>query len=159
MMSVILNLHRQLQRSVVISLRLIGVTLWPSKQRELQESCFKSFMNWILSFVLIKDEDILRKKGLDAIQYLVFQRYIIYLLSGISVICLVIILPIHLTGERLKKRDDDDKHYQKTTILNIENNSRIAWIHVLMAIIIVIMVHSLLISLLHLISGLILFEL
>lgn len=47
---------------------------------------------------MIKDADIQRVKGIDAVQYLMFQRYILFFLTVLSCVCLLIILPINLQG-------------------------------------------------------------
>ena len=48
---------------------------------------------------MIKDADIQRVKGIDAVQYLMFQRYILFFLLVLTTVCLLIILPINLQGE------------------------------------------------------------
>ena len=52
----------------------------------------------LLDVITIKDEDILKQRGIDAVQYLSFQRYIIYFLVFLTVVCLLIILPINTQG-------------------------------------------------------------
>lgn len=52
--------------------------------------------------ITIKDADIQRAKGIDAVQYLMFQRYILIFLTVLSAICMVIILPINLQGDLRK---------------------------------------------------------
>lgn len=56
----------------------------------------------LLDVIAIRDDDIRRVKGVDAVQYLIFQRYIMYFLAILTVICLVIILPINLQGTMRK---------------------------------------------------------
>ncbi|RWS28244.1 Transmembrane protein 63C-like protein, partial [Leptotrombidium deliense] len=46
----------------------------------------------------ISDRDISKKRGRDAVEYLTFQRYIIFFLVVLTLICLLIILPINLQG-------------------------------------------------------------
>jgi hypothetical protein len=58
----------------------------------------------LIDSVTIRDADIQKAKGIDAVQYLMFQRYILFFLTVLSVICLVIILPINLQGD-LRKSD------------------------------------------------------
>ena len=52
----------------------------------------------LLDVITIKDEDILKHRGIDAVKYLSFQRYIIYFLVFLTVVCLLIILPINTQG-------------------------------------------------------------
>lgn len=52
----------------------------------------------LLDVLSITDNDIQKQKGIDAVQYLTFQRYIIYFLLLLTAICLIIILPINLQG-------------------------------------------------------------
>ena len=56
----------------------------------------------LLDVIAIKDEDILRHRGVDALQYLSFQRYIIYFLILLSAMCLLVILPLNLLGDMSK---------------------------------------------------------
>ena len=42
--------------------------------------------HWLLDYTFIKDEDILKHRGKDASNYLLFQRYIIYILTFLSII-------------------------------------------------------------------------
>ncbi|RWS28245.1 CSC1-like protein 2 isoform X5 [Leptotrombidium deliense] len=70
-----------------------------SKPTEIQtEEIRKSTGNWLLDMFLIRDKDILRKRGKDAVDYLTFQRYIIIFLMVLTGICLCIILPVNLQG-------------------------------------------------------------
>lgn len=52
----------------------------------------------LLDVLSITENDIQKQKGIDAVQYLTFQRYIIYFLLLLTAICLIIILPINLQG-------------------------------------------------------------
>ena len=52
----------------------------------------------LLDALSISDKEIQRQKGIDAVQYLIFQRYLIYFLILLSVVCIVIVLPINLQG-------------------------------------------------------------
>lgn len=52
----------------------------------------------LLDVLSITENEIQKQKGIDAVQYLTFQRYIIYFLLLLTAICLIIILPINLQG-------------------------------------------------------------
>jgi hypothetical protein len=83
----------------------------------------------LFDLLLIKDEDILAKKGPDAVHYLIFQRYIIYFLLILTVICTIVILPINLMGKV------DDRPFAQTTIANISSESKMLWVHVICSVI------------------------
>lgn len=73
---------------------------------------------------MIKDSDILKKRGPDAVHYLIFQKYIIRFLAILTFICVFVILPINITGEvKLKS-------FAQTTISNLPPNSNKLWVHV-----------------------------
>ena len=53
---------------------------------------------WIISIFTLSDEKYLRKCGVDAVQYLKFQRHLIFFMAIITVACVAIILPINFQG-------------------------------------------------------------
>lgn len=57
---------------------------------------------WLLDYLLIKDKDIYDHRGLDAFQYLLFQRYIIYFLTALTAVCMIILMPINIFGKTSK---------------------------------------------------------
>ena len=54
---------------------------------------------WIRSIFTLSDEQYLRKCGADAVQYLKFQRHLIFFVAIISIACICIILPINFQGK------------------------------------------------------------
>lgn len=96
---------------------------------------------WLWDYLLISDQDIFEHRGNDAFQYLLFQRYIIYLLFAMFLLCIGIILPINIYG-----KVDDYSYFDSTTINNIDEGSNIFWVHTIIAIIIVIWVCLLAVS-------------
>ena len=54
---------------------------------------------WIRSIFTLSDEQYLRKCGVDAVQYLKFQRHLIFFVAIISIACICIILPINFQGK------------------------------------------------------------
>lgn len=92
----------------------------------------RKYSHWVFDFIFIKDEQILRLKGRDAYQYLVFQRYIIYFLSLLSFVCIVIVLPVNIQGNF----EGETKAFGKTTISNLDETSDLFWIHAVLAAII-----------------------
>ncbi|RWS16487.1 hypothetical protein B4U79_02323, partial [Dinothrombium tinctorium] len=99
------------------------------KRNNFQRSISRQFGYRILDTLLIKDNDILLKKGSDAVQYLIFQRYIIYFLLFLTIVCLFIILPVNLTGNVEK----ENKYFARTTISNLDVDSSLLWIHVIIS--------------------------
>ena len=53
---------------------------------------------WIRSIFTLTDEQYMRKCGVDAVQYLKFQRHLIFFVFIISIACICIILPINFQG-------------------------------------------------------------
>lgn len=53
---------------------------------------------WILSIFTLTDDQYLRKCGVDAVQYMKFQRHLIFFMFIITVVCVGIILPINFQG-------------------------------------------------------------
>lgn len=54
---------------------------------------------WIRSIFTLSDEKFLHKCGIDAVQYLKFQRHLIFFTTIITVACICIILPINFQGK------------------------------------------------------------
>lgn len=90
----------------------------------------RGLFSWIWATMRIKEEDILNKCGLDAVQYLSFQRNVILLVGIITLISLGIVLPIHFTGDL----QGDQFEFGHTTISNLNPDSQWLWIHVTIAI-------------------------
>ena len=84
----------------------------------------------LLDVISIQDSDIQKVKGIDAVQYLMFQRYILYFLTLLTAICMIIILPLNLQGTM----HDDSKPYARTTISNISGSSNLLWSHSIISI-------------------------
>lgn len=77
--------------------------------------------------LLISNSDILKSRGNDALQYLLFQQYIIYFLAILSLFCMLVILPINLQG----KEFDTSQGFARTTIINLPENAQFYWAHVI----------------------------
>ena len=50
-------------------------------------------------FAYFRDEHIQRKCGKDAVQYLLFQRYLILYTAIICVLCIGVVLPVNFQGD------------------------------------------------------------
>lgn len=77
--------------------------------------------------LLISNKDILNSRGNDALQYLLFQQYIIYFLAILSIFCMLVILPVNLQGREF----DTKQGFARTTIINLPANSPLYWVHVI----------------------------
>ncbi|RUS84972.1 hypothetical protein EGW08_007283 [Elysia chlorotica] len=75
----------------------------------------EGMISWVKAFVNIRDADILRKCGKDAVQYLSFQRYLMIYLAIITVLSVGIILPINFMGDLLGTALD----FGHTTMANL----------------------------------------
>lgn len=76
--------------------------------------------------LLISNKDILDSRGNDALQYLLFQQYIIYFLAILSIFCMLVILPVNLQGNEF----DTSQGFARTTIINLPEFSPLYWVHV-----------------------------
>ena len=74
-------------------------------------------LEWIKDCLLIRDEDIIKTKGKDALQYLLFQRYLIYYLILLNLICLGVVLPINLQGQASKQLIQLSVNYTSQTCI------------------------------------------
>ena len=55
----------------------------------------RGMCSWIASVFTLSDDMILRKCGIDAIQYIRFQRHLLVFVFIITLVCITIILPIN----------------------------------------------------------------
>ncbi|XP_047108351.1 calcium permeable stress-gated cation channel 1 [Schistocerca piceifrons] len=90
----------------------------------------KGFCSWFTALFRLKDENILQKCGPDAVQYLSFQRHIIFYLSVVMVISLAVVLPVNFQGNL----GGDEETFGHTTLSNLDPSSPYLWIHVTLAI-------------------------
>jgi hypothetical protein len=51
--------------------------------------------SWVTSVFTLNDDKYLRKCGVDAVQYLRFQRHLILFIFIMTVVCIAIILPVN----------------------------------------------------------------
>ncbi|XP_022103768.1 CSC1-like protein 2 isoform X1 [Acanthaster planci] len=83
------------------------------------------FLDWLPAMFKIKDEDIRLKSGVDAVQYLQFQRYLIILIIILCVLSIGVILPVNFSGSQ----ELGPENFGRTTISNIPTNSDKLWVH------------------------------
>ncbi|CAL1280969.1 unnamed protein product [Larinioides sclopetarius] len=86
----------------------------------------KGICSWLRAIFVLKDDQILKRNGPDAIQYLSFQRHIIIFLAIICIICLTVVLPVNYQGDLV----DADSSFGRTTLSNLNPASSYLWVHV-----------------------------
>lgn len=86
--------------------------------------------SWIPAFFRVKDNDILKKSGQDAIQYLTFQRYLIIYTTIVMVLVVAIIVPVNFSGNNVGNKTD----FGHTTIGNLDPDSPLLWVHAVLAV-------------------------
>lgn len=91
----------------------------------------QGFFSWITAIFRVKDTQILKRSGPDAIQYLSFQRYLLAYMGLLTIICLVVVLPVNFQGDL----EGDRAAFGHTTMINLEPKSYLLWIHVLLSVV------------------------
>lgn len=84
------------------------------------------FCSWIPYIVRMEDEKIKSRCGIDATNYLSFQRNLIFLLIIITISSLGIIMPVNLSGDLL---GDSPINFGRTTIGNLQTGNKLLWLH------------------------------
>ncbi|XP_071962779.1 calcium permeable stress-gated cation channel 1-like isoform X2 [Antedon mediterranea] len=92
---------------------------------------YAGFCSWIRAVFTITDNQIRRKSGVDAIQYLQFQRYLIGLVVIICVLSIGVILPVNFSGDQ----EGGKQNFGHTTISNLPTDSKALWVHTFFAMI------------------------
>eukprot|EP00092_Neocalanus_flemingeri_P037163 GFUD01040453.1.p1 GENE.GFUD01040453.1~~GFUD01040453.1.p1 ORF type:complete len:810 (+),score=66.89 GFUD01040453.1:227-2656(+) len=87
--------------------------------------------SWVTTIFTLSDDMILRKCGIDAIQYIRFQRHLIIFVLIITVVCLTVILPINFTMGNVQ---GDETSFGHTTISNLTGTSNVLWVHIVVGI-------------------------
>ena len=64
----------------------------------------RGMCSWIVSVFTLSDDMILRRCGIDAIQYIRFQRHLLVFMVIITAVCVSIILPINFTMGNIQGR-------------------------------------------------------
>ncbi|CAB4057507.1 LIMS1_2 [Lepeophtheirus salmonis] len=76
------------------------------------------FYSWLISIFTLSDAKIRSRCGLDAVQYLSFQRHLILFTFFITLICMGVILPINFQGNLQGTKAD----FGHTTISNLRGD-------------------------------------
>ncbi|CAO1329711.1 unnamed protein product [Diamesa tonsa] len=106
----------------------------PSARITRQSSVMDSgFFSWIFATWKLRRDQILSHSGPDACHYLSFQQHLIIVMSVITFVSIVIILPVNFQG----KLSGDVNSFSHTTIANLAPDSKLMWVHVTFAILFV----------------------
>ncbi|XP_070577636.1 calcium permeable stress-gated cation channel 1-like isoform X2 [Ptychodera flava] len=96
----------------------------------------QGFCAWIPSIFKIKDEHIRAKSGVDAVQYISFQRYILLLLVVLCVLSLCVILPVNFSGSQ----EGGPQNFGRTTVSNLPTDSPLLWVHTVFSVLYLVIV-------------------
>lgn len=89
--------------------------------------------SWIPAIFTISKEKFFTRCGPDAVLYLSFQRYLMYLMTITMVLSVSVILPINFQGSL----QGDEYSFGHTTISNLEPTSHLLWVHITISILLV----------------------
>jgi len=89
----------------------------------------EEFWSWLIKVFTLTDEDMEHVAGMDAVQYLRFQRYILAFLAITTVVSIAIILPLNLQGTQHGNVTD----FEHTTLSNLSPESPLLWCHITVA--------------------------
>lgn len=107
---------------------------------QMQATFIARKLNWFFGkFYKVTDQDIIYSKGIDAYEYLLFQRHLILILFVVNIICLPVILPVNWYAGTAQQ---DKNSFSRTTLKNLyiskTDSSYYYWFHIFSAIIITI---------------------
>lgn len=91
----------------------------------------KGLFSWILVFLRVKDEHIRLKCGIDALQYIVFQKHLLVYTVIIFCLSIGIVLPVNFSGSNIAAENT----FGSTTVSNLKPSSKVFWLHTVFAII------------------------
>ncbi|KAJ7357865.1 Transmembrane protein 63C [Desmophyllum pertusum] len=91
----------------------------------------KGLFSWILVFMRVTDEHIRLKCGIDALQYIVFQKHLLVYTVVIFCLSIGIVLPVNYSG----KNEPDSNSFGATTVSNLTPSSSVFWLHTVFAIV------------------------
>lgn len=108
---------------------------------QMQASYLSRKLNRIFSvFFRVTDADIIYAKGVDAYEYLLFQRHLILIMTITNVFCLGLILPVHwFIGASINPNLVVSTSFQQTTIKNMSFTSTLYWVHIISGVCIVVL--------------------
>lgn len=88
------------------------------------------FFSWIFATLKLTREQILLHSGPDAVHYLSFQQHLMTVMAIMTVVSIGIVLPVNFSGTLT----GDVNSLGHTTISNLSPESKLLWIHVIIAI-------------------------
>ncbi|CAL8099974.1 unnamed protein product [Orchesella dallaii] len=98
---------------------------------KLKEILDTGLFSWIKIVFTLTDQQYLEKCGPDCVQYLSFQRHLIFLSTIITITALIVVLPINL---QTKIANDGPMEFSDTTIINLDKSRKFLWVHVILAV-------------------------
>lgn len=102
----------------------------PTTSVDFPEVKKKGLFSWILVFMRVTDEHIRLKCGIDALQYIVFQKHLIVYTVIIFCLSIGIVLPVNYSG----KNEPERNSFGATTVSNLRPDSSVFWLHTVFAI-------------------------
>lgn len=101
---------------------------------QLQATWLSRKLNRFFSiFFKVTDADMIYLKGIDAYEYLLFQRHLIFIMTIVTILCLTVILPINMMA-----KTTSEFTFQTTTIRNIPDDSHLYLAHILCSILMIV---------------------
>ena len=71
----------------------------PSLTRQITLPEETTFGKWLKSTFTLTDKDLEERCGYDALQYVRFERYVIFYLIVVTVLCIGVVLPLNFQGD------------------------------------------------------------
>jgi len=101
----------------------------PDLERSLSSGPSPTFWQWLKSIFTASDDYIYQNCGDDALQYLRFERHVIFYLFVVMVISVCVILPINFQGTLFA----DVTSFEHTTLANLDPSTEYLWVHLILA--------------------------
>lgn len=116
-----------------------GGNFYPSilTAEQLQASSLSRKLNKFFGvFFRVSDEDLIYARGIDAYEYLLFQRHLILVMFVATILCTCVILPIHWMTSPNSNLPQPPS-FQRTTIKSIAHKANLHWAHIICSSVIV----------------------
>jgi hypothetical protein len=100
---------------------------------QLQASYLSRKLNKFFAiFFRVSDSDLIYARGIDAYEYLLFQRHLILIMLVTTILCVGVILPIHwIAGTSADPNVVRTTSFQRSTIKNIASMTNLHWAHII----------------------------
>ncbi|XP_078000639.1 osmosensitive cation channel TMEM63C-like [Glandiceps talaboti] len=96
----------------------------------------QGFCAWIPAIFKIKDEHIRAKSGVDAVQYISFQRYVLLMLLVLCILSICVILPVNFSGIQ----EGGPSNFGRTTVSNLPTDSALLWVHTVFSVLYLVII-------------------